>query len=349
MTRVDYDDAVRAYETRLDTKLRGFAEDELFARWVPDPDPMRGVLSLLEAAAEAGVDTLEVVLSDETLGKLDVTALGEAAPGEIVLEGTVLRATLKEGTREGAVRRPGPRPARPAEPNRVLAADAPLHASYRERAAQRKITRAEPAPEDSRRVSVEGATVWIVGDDVVRRAGHEGAGGELAAVLDVWCEIVEGMPRTEATEHGVHRVMDRLRDPAAPPPVPGVVTPRNASPLFRALLEAAWQLGEGVEPDSRWSPEPSEPWLARSDEERLSEVRRVLAEACEAIGLDPAHVRAETLRGHIKIRLEYADEVPIADRRRAPLALERILQDRLEPTLVIERQPRRDLNVLRRL
>lgn len=369
MRRVDYDEAVRAYEARLDTELRGFgAGDALLAPWVPDADPAKGILNLFEAAEAAGLEAIEVAVGPETSRALDLALLEERAAelGELTVGGDdelVLRLRLGGGRSLAASAPQTPRAARarPPEPSRVAPLREPLHPSYLARARERAPSRREtPGPEDDAaleaRVHGLRLRIWVDDEGRLVRARHDGEVSDVARAIDLWCELVEGLPIEEACEHGAHRLMEALRDPDAPPPVPGVVTPRNASPIFAALLEAGRELLRAhadrtgaMPPDSTHHPAPSPAWAAMGDDARLAAIREALGAACEEAELDPSEVEAAGVRDVIKVRLDFADSVPIAQRRRALLRLEAALQRLVEPTLVVEREARRDLNVLRRL
>jgi hypothetical protein len=240
-----------------------------------------------------------------------------------------------------------------------------LHPSYTARATARAEApshegRLEPT-EDALLLAteIEDATLRLAvtpATRTVQRATHQGAIGASRGVLDAWCAVIEGLPVEEACEHGVHRVMDLLRDPEAPPPVRGVITPRNASPLFFDLLDASHRLmrafvehtGEPV-PDSTYHAPPSPRWAAMSDADRIAEIREALVLVCAALGLDPTSVEASGMRGVAKVRFDFADSVPIGARGGALLRIEAELQRRVEPSLIVEREAQKDLNKIRRL
>jgi len=132
----------------------------------------------------------------------------------------------------------------------------------------------------------------------VLRASYCGAGGEVAGVLETFCALVEGLPLEEACSHGVHRAMAALRDPNLLAPIPGVVTPRNASPIFLELLEAGHALLGALDAahlESVYRPPPSPRWQALSDDERLARVLDLLPRICVELGLEPSALPAPCL------------------------------------------------------
>ena len=390
MNRVDYDEAVKAYEERLDTVLRGFRSSGPLDLWVPDEDPVKSLLNLFEAAAAAGLDALEVSVGAETSARLDLVDLEArvADLAEMTVEeeqgGLRLSAILHHEVTSPAAAasaparapRAAPPAASPIAPRSALrsaprsalrsAPRSALHPSYAARADGRAQAVAHEGPLEPTDAGalllttpIGAATLRLAvrsTDRVVTHAAHQGATGASRGVLDAWCAIVLSLPLEEACEHGVHRVMDLLRDPEAPPPVRGVVTPRNASPLFGDLLDASQRMmrafvervGEPV-PDSTYHAPPSPRWIVMSEADRIAEIRDVLGSICESLGIDPATVEASGMRGVAKVLFDFADSVPIALRGHALLRIEAELQRRVEPALVVEREAQKDLNVIRRL
>src|SRR5665213_865641 len=66
---LDYDKLVEAYNTNLDVTLRGFRPaEEMLDTWVPDEDPIRSLVNLVEAAQLCGSKSVSVRVSNQTLG-----------------------------------------------------------------------------------------------------------------------------------------------------------------------------------------------------------------------------------------------------------------------------------------
>ncbi len=70
--RVQYEETVSEYEQGLQTRLRGFRPaQEFLETWVHDADPVRSLLSMVEAAELGGVKDLEIALGPETARRVD--------------------------------------------------------------------------------------------------------------------------------------------------------------------------------------------------------------------------------------------------------------------------------------
>lgn len=65
---LSYEELVRAFEEALVTKLRGHgAEADYLEMWVPDEDPVKSLLNMVEAAEAYGRDEIAVEVAAETL------------------------------------------------------------------------------------------------------------------------------------------------------------------------------------------------------------------------------------------------------------------------------------------
>ena len=73
---LNYEELVRAFEEALVTKLRGHgAEADYLEMWVPDEDPVKSLLNMVEAAAAYGRDDIAIEVAAETLSEVQVNEL----------------------------------------------------------------------------------------------------------------------------------------------------------------------------------------------------------------------------------------------------------------------------------
>jgi hypothetical protein len=73
---VNYEALVKAFEEALVTKLRGHgAEADYLEMWVPDEDPVKSILNMVEAAEAYGRDYIAIEVSSETLSEGQVNEL----------------------------------------------------------------------------------------------------------------------------------------------------------------------------------------------------------------------------------------------------------------------------------
>ncbi|HKW93656.1 MAG TPA: hypothetical protein VJX92_17330, partial [Methylomirabilota bacterium] len=77
---VDYDQVTGTYETGLNTQLRGFRGGARFLEhWVHDPDPVKSIVNMIEAAETAGLADVTVVLGARTQAAVDMARLDKLA------------------------------------------------------------------------------------------------------------------------------------------------------------------------------------------------------------------------------------------------------------------------------
>ena len=73
---LNYEILVRAFEEALATKLRGHgAEADYLEMWVPDEDPVKSILNMVEAAEAFGRDGIAIEVSAATLTDAQVNDL----------------------------------------------------------------------------------------------------------------------------------------------------------------------------------------------------------------------------------------------------------------------------------
>ena len=73
---LNYEVLVQAFEEALVTKLRGHgAEADYLEMWVPDDDPVKSILNMVEAAEAFGRDKIAIEVSAKTLTEAQVNEL----------------------------------------------------------------------------------------------------------------------------------------------------------------------------------------------------------------------------------------------------------------------------------
>ncbi len=371
---LSYEKLVEAYERRLDSVLRGFhAGVDGLETWVPDPDPVRSVEGLLDAARRAGESGLVVLMGAEAFNTHSVGNWQElgARHGSLRIQGNALPVRLEFSFEAGS--RPSPKPSlrfarrvveRPREPGGEAAVPR-LPPGFHSRV---MAAAADASHESARETHTGAPQAWArIGDwqlharvDAQHRvvsAGHWGATeADERGVLELLCQVGERTPILEWADHGVLAVMHLAHEPEAGPPVPGVPQPENTSLLFaranalvrRLLASYRHEIGY-PDIDNRFELSASEAWLKLSDAARLERVRGEFAAACVAAGFAGGEAKFVQLRDCSRIVVQLGDGIPPSRRRGLLFRLERELAARVDPSLSVERVARRDLNVIRRL
>jgi hypothetical protein len=383
---VDYDQVTGTYVSGLNTQLRGFRGGARFLEhWVHDPDPVKSIVNMIEAAETAGLADVTVVIGARTQAAVDMARLDKLAAelGQVAKEeregGLALTvrftraATTVAGL--GAEARDRARRAREARDARLRAQAqtvtrrAPsdgLHPIYRGAVASilaGGMAHEGPADAIPGLTRLEAARDgWVLTALVdpathrVRSARHRGARKDTRALLEGLCAIMEDKPLLECADHAVIRLEHRLRDRASPLPVAGIVTPESVEPAFGPLttavrdLLAEYRRRTGyAETDNRFDPEPSPGWKALTPEQRTARIQAALDELVAQRGLQAGDVVCTRLDRSTRATIEFRAELPAQKKALMMMSLERGLKDSLEGTIHLYQEEMHDKNKIRRL
>jgi len=268
---VDYEAVAARFEDALFEKLRQHSVENAFLEfWVPDADPLKGIVSMVDSARIAGFDRITIRFTNESVPAARVGELRErlgdigAIEIDAATSGAVLRAS---DLREAAGRRAWSNPARRGRdywrPGHTAVPAANGAASRNEpadlasdfgdvtlnyRAAMARILGAvthegtlENGAESVVVSAKEGAAFLSAeidpGTHRIRRIRHRGAARPSErAVLECFCRLAEGLPIVEAADHVGLRVIDTLWQKAPGPAAPGIVLPSNQPAAFGVAL-----------------------------------------------------------------------------------------------------------------
>lgn len=373
--RLSYDELVRDYLDSLHSKLRNFAvEPEFLATWVHDEDDATSLYELFASAREAGCKDLTVAVGKQTAAKLDKAELEQrfSSLGRVRLEpakdgGWDIVAAL-EKTAPAPAAKPAaqaPRPAQvklaPAAKNGVKTLKREgVHPAYRAAiaalaASPRHEGGAPKAPAGGLLVeAADGSAKLSVAVDkegLVLAAAHSGATGDLRGLLDGVCDLLPGRAFQEGHDHAVIRLEAKLRDHSVPSPVVGLVTPRNADPVFakpQALLRAAyktWLEKTGAKPGwNFWDDEPAPGWKALSGEEKLARSKAAVEESCRGLGVPLAGVEVLEVLGGCRIVLAATPETIKPSFAPRMLKLEQAVKAKLDPRIEVQLESLEDRN-----
>jgi len=356
---IDYDELASQFEQSLLHTLRGHAAGlELLETWVPDDDPVRGILNMVEAAQLAGQRAIEIRVSLATLpidrhGELEdvlaplgavslrrdngslVVAIGDT---EAKLDLAGVSPDLVGGVRRAfaEMKREGPLPGAGAADMEVSAEEDAVTLSL-------LVGQAAPYP--------------------VRAARHRGGRDPVErAILDAVCAAAEDVPLLDAADHAAIRALHALRDRLAARPVPGIVQPGNAHPalgLGERLLRhghasfLSVQGGTAERYNDHDAP-PGDAWLELSSDARLGRIidrtAKFLAQAelgGDSIGIE--EIQNDLHHHPVRVMVSFADEVEPERKPRLMRQLEAWLKETVEPTLQLYHEPQKDQNRIRRL
>lgn len=370
--RLNYDDLVRDYLDSLHSKLRNFSvEVEFLATWVHDEDDATSIGEIFSAAREAGCRELTVAVGPATAKRLDRAALEK----RLAPLGAIRVEALKDGGWDivgklsdkpapvAASAVPAPK-ARPAAPKAAAAPAAKraegTHPAYRAAiAALSASPRHEgPVPASAKDgLLVEAAdgaarlSIFVGVTGSVLDARHSGATGELRGLLEGLCEILPRRPFQEGHDHAVIRLESRLRDRSVPAPVSGLLTPRNADPVFArplAMLRSAyreWLSKSGAKPGwNYWDDLPAAGWLGLTAAERLARAKKAIAEGCSALGVPAEGVDVLDVLNECRIVLAATPETIKPAFALKMIKLEGLAKKKLDPRIELQLESLEDRN-----
>lgn len=264
---VDYDELVDLFNRALIHTLRKHSvADGFLDFWVPDSDPVSGIVGMIDSARIAGLDSVTVrvrrtTVPPERIPELERALIDLCSPrteltgDAIILRADGIRPFAGDAPRTGESRPPADRKldARRAAPAPDGAAAAPwgggelpefgdVHPYFRPhlRAALASLSReGNPGAPADGSIEVAGAdgsaTLFLSVDPdthVVRRARHAGASKPSErAILDLSCRAAENLPIQEVADHVGLKVLDSMVDPDKVP-IRGILLPANAGPPF---------------------------------------------------------------------------------------------------------------------
>jgi len=384
---VDYDQLVSAYKESLTTVLRGFRPPaELLETWVPDEDDAKSILNIIEAAEGAGLAGISIRVSTYKFGRLDLPSLQEAAgrrgkvdsapsgdailfnvwfagpgsdelPGEFEGNGAAYNKPECEAIRKSAP----PPPSYKAPQAPVRSGTQTVHPVYK-KSLQKEL---QLCPHEGAlspdyglelvQASYENTTLMALVEPrqhLVKKAVFRGARSDHErAVLDLLCQFMEGTPILQAADHGMIYVERQLRDPSQPAPVPGIVTPENADPIFssptllvRELL-ACYRRRTGFNStENFYDLPPTMEWRALPEKEKVGKVQAAISRHPLGGGMEA--VRTEGLK---RVSVRFQPGLGPSPKASHLMQLEAYLQSEVEPTLELETEPRTDANKLRRI
>jgi hypothetical protein len=238
----------------------------------------------------------------------------------------------------------------------------PLFRAALEAAGQAACREGAPSPaeegEELLEAAEEGTRLQVVVKrGKILRAAHQGAEDPAArAVLDVFCQTIEGLPLQEAADHAGHHMVARLRNGVDTRPVPGILTPWNADPLFHPPIRLLRRIladhreRHGIESlENFWNPTISKDWLRLDEGAQCARLEAMLADFLAEQGLVEGDMQVVGVERNIRVLLAISGDL---DYRRKPsllLAFERKLRAATGDRLEVFAEEMKDDNKLRRL
>jgi len=383
---VDYERLAEEYKESLTTVLRGFkAGAEFLETWVPDEDDLQSILNILEAAEVDGLGKISVYIGSDTLRNLDLRKLEEFAAkvGAVKIEAngeginlnvsfTGPRLSSRQWIWEPRIETPSrSRPiageiqshggGRARGLATVREFSGSVHPVYKEGLRKASLLRShegelslESGIEPLRATSGDVLLAVQIepSNHTVLKARYLGASSDIQkGLLEVLCRIMEGKPILECSDHAVIYLEHELRDHSQFPPVPGVVTPENADPIFsqathlvRSLMAEYRQRTGFASTVNFYDPPSSGSWRALSQDERIRRVQNALDGHPAGQGLEVV-----SLEGLKRVVIKFNGESDSGVKQSRLIELENFIKNTIDPVLQVYILPMVDKNKIRRI
>lgn len=368
---IDLGRAIEAYTSSLVDRLRGFAAGTDVApfleRWVHDEDLGRSLVSMAEAAAEAGLERFVVHVDAGLAPRVNPAALASLLPGSLVdAQDGALSITVDVAGAQGASRQVAKASVAPATRRVEASIELDLPFLSPEHLPALNAAKVAAAVGDARDGDWLGATTrddatWRVG---VRQGKVASASVQAeASARPEWVRFLSfagqallGLPLREARDHGAGHVELALRGRGPKVPVKGIWLPSRAGTAFRTLQELLDELAKAHAEDfgapkgwNEWLSPPGRAWQFMNADERLTKVRAVVAKVARTHGLEPEAVPVRGIAQEILVHVAHPDVAGSGAKGQVLMSVERALRDELDPALVVTTDERPDGNKLRRL
>jgi hypothetical protein len=331
----------------------GAAEDCL-ETWVPDEDPVKSILNMVEAAQSADIQEIAIEVSRTTLPDARVPELRGLLAGlgnvEFRDTGTAWIVTVGQMRDWSAFVKAAP--ALRAGLQRLFAQldhEGPLHEASEDMQATEDGISLKLLPSRDER-------------PLVAKARHEGGRSPVErAVLDAVCRRIEGLPLVEAADHGAIRALHDILDPASPGPIKGILRPEIADPAFGVAVRLVRTIVRGhlkwigVDRQSNFFEMPvSESWAALSSVERVAALNIVCDSLMAASGyaagqLHVLDIEPDLLERPVRVTVTFGETVPPAAKPDLIREAERRMKRQLDPALYVLHETLKDNNGIRRL
>jgi len=353
---LDYDSLVAEFEHGLLNRLRGHGISTSFLElWVPDEDPVKGLLSMIEAAEAQGQSRLTIDIDAARFSAPQVDELRSCLGAGIALKGDLVGEKIRLTYSSLA----------PVSPAAITDIAPCFRAAIADRLGS--LAFAGPLEPDAGRAQIDTAdgTLAVLVDPathIVIKARHEQARTPtLAAILDVVCGLAEGRPIQEMHDHVLTKAIEQLTDRSMAPPVQGIRLPSNVDPAFqpvgamiRAVYAAHVEATDFTAGINFFEEPPSASWLALSKEERLVRVENELRGFLEdkGVALDEVAVTdiiPNRFKQPVRVFIQFRGTLSAQEKPGLMRAFERRLKQKVEAQLHIYNETAKDESQLRRL
>lgn len=360
---INLDEVIESYETGLVDKLRQFGvEGDLFETWVPDPNPAKSIINLMDASHDAGLPAnLVVVASRKLLDQLALANLRSELDGraniEILDQGDSVTIFLSGFEKMGSAEPRVTEGVRPSSVPDELGSDP---ASKDQRTAQDIAHKEKAVAEQSARNSLydlsnqvpfkheglinnerELCIVVVKKDEhvlelqvdtashLVEQAMFSGNVPQgLAPLLNRLCESIENRPIQDMSDHAVARLEHQIRNTERRP-VPGIVLPLAVDSRFaelQALVRQALSEYRAVtgyqELTNTFDDEAQTTWLELPDVEKRNQAEQILRQEAQKLGICTTEINVIDIEYNVRVLVRFSGILASPESDKQPIMMQ---------------------------
>ncbi|MCO5144088.1 MAG: hypothetical protein M9962_13440 [Oligoflexia bacterium] len=368
MQTINYEQLLHDYNEGLNTRLRGFRPAEEFLDiWVPDNDHYKSILNLFEAAESAGQAKVFLEIEKTTFDVYDkeklLSTLQQISSSVSIQEKNnnkeviLVQVEFPSATQKETHQKPATQTSGGPSIYR-LALSARLgnltfqHEGKATAKAQNEKELSSSFEESELSLTINTESLKIISANFLSSGTPE-----TKALLELFCEIITGLPIQEASDHGAIKLEYTLRDHGRTSNVKGIITPLNADPMFLLPMKLIRQIFERFKSELQpkiginfFDRQPSQEWSALNEEEKLARAQNFVDTTLKNSRWSNAVVRVVDLQGQGQTRAFCTVEGSSPQETPSMLMhLEIEMRHNLENRMEIFLEERKDSNSKRRL
>ncbi len=386
---LDLEEITDAYEAGLVDTLRNFGVGgEILDAWVPDADPTKSIINLVDSAL-VGMFRSELALfvKRDRFGTIDSDLLTSIFGGQVTFnieESPVgCRITIREWNRSTeeevleAINRPseatkhrtghdqtrtpttlGARWEEGSPRNIPQTLTLYDNFEYDRQELRQTINPADNAIEVTTTVGDYSLRLWIDPEDHrIISAKPDGTTPDGLSITNAFCDLIENRPILDASDHGISRLESRIRG-REDIPVEGILIPpkidrrfEQIQILIRGALSEYRKLTNYQEISNHYDPGPAPEWVQLSKNQQLETLNSALSDFLSREGLLGNSLRAVDVEYGSRVLLQFAEPNSLAADSKGTLLMdaEQFLANHLDERLELFLEPVDDQSKLRRL
>jgi hypothetical protein len=353
---IDYKQLVAEYNKALVNVLRGFrSKYEFLDIWVPDAEPYRSIINLLEAAQIEAENEVSLLLDQQTLDGLDLNALIQQA-SEL---GQVNTRQTEQGLIFHVSGLIGDHISHQSEAK--LEDFNPLYRTKLMELGQ-DIQHEHSLADDEAHLLIhanhQGTSLFAHLDVQQHRLIQASFAGTSSAIekglLEALCRLIEGLPIQEIYDHGLLKLEYALRDHNQALPVNGIINIFNFDPIFQLPQNLIRQLFHIYEKQTGYQAQlndfdslPHKDWLKLNDEQKIEKLQKFLDELLSLYQYRDLVIKVKYLEKTVKVHIEIQGEISTFEKAALMLNMEKDLHNQVESKLQLYLEPSKDINKLR--